>query len=212
MTMKKNTYAYILIAAAFLIAFITLPYLPDQIPTHWGIDGRPDDWSNKYFGALLAPVLMVFIYGTMNITPKIDPKKTNYAKFQKNYVGFKNVLVTFFLGIHIVTLLYGLGYEISIDKFVIISVGLLLTYMGNILPTIKPNYFFGIKTPWTLNNEEVWKKTHRVGGKLFFIGGLLIVLTVFFEGILAFVTLISIVIIITIVTTFYSYTINKKIN
>lgn len=209
--MKKNVYAYILIGTAFLIAFIALPYLPDQIPTHWGINGQPDDWSSKYFGALLAPVLMIFIYGIMNITPKIDPKKTNYPKFQKNYIGFKNVLITFFLGIHIVTILYGLGYEFSIDKFIMIGVGLLFIYMGNMLPTVKPNYFFGIKTPWTLNNEEVWKKTHRVGGKLFFIGGLLIVLTVFFEGILAFIILISIVIIVTIVTTVYSYLVSKNI-
>ncbi|MGM9927558.1 MAG: SdpI family protein [Bacillus sp. (in: firmicutes)] len=207
--MKKNIYPYVLIGIAFLISIISLPYLPDEIPTHWGMDGQPDDWSSKYFGALLAPVLMLFIAGTMKMTPKIDPMKRNYPKFQKNYVGFKNVLITFFLGIHILTILYGLGYEFSIENFVIIGVGLLFMYLGNIMPTIKPNYFFGIKTPWTLHNERVWTKTHRLGGKLFFTGGLVIILSVFFTNIAAIFILIAIVIILTLSTVIYSFVISR---
>lgn len=125
---------------------------------------------------------MTFLIILMGVLPKFDPKKESYGRFQKSYRIVNAALAFFFLLLHIATLAYNLGVPVDVGRLVLIGVGVLFIVLGNYMPKIKPNYFIGIRTPWTLESEAVWNKTHRLGGKVFIVMGILSMLTAFWRG------------------------------
>lgn len=180
---KSEIYNLVLIGCAFLLTIVFYNKLPDLIPIHWNASGKIDGYGPKILGAFMAPVIMIFTWTGMKYLPKIDPRKNNYEKFEKSYSVIVSLLITFFLILHVVTLLAAMGYKVSIDKIVPSIVGILFIVIGNYLPKSKSNYFYGIKTPWTLSSDVSWRKTHRLGGKLFIISGMVLILSSFFlEG------------------------------
>ncbi|WP_455791803.1 SdpI family protein [Clostridium butyricum] len=176
---KSDIYNVIIIACSILLTIIVYNKLPDLVPTHWNTMGEIDKYSPKAFGAFMAPVIMIFTWSGMKFLPKIDPRKKNYEKFDKSYSVIVSILLTFFLVIHAVTLLAALGYGISIEKIIPLIVGVLFIVIGNYLPKSKSNFFYGIKTPCTLSSEVSWRKTHRLGGKLFVVAGIVCILSSF---------------------------------
>lgn len=176
---KSDIYNVIIIACSILLTIIVYNKLPDLVPTHWNTMGEIDKYSPKAFGAFMAPVIMIFTWSGMKFLPKIDPRKKNYEKFDKSYSVIVSILLTFFLVIHAVTLLAALGYGISIEKIIPLIVGVLFIVIGNYLPKSKSNFFYGIKTPWTLSSEVSWRKTHRLGGRLFVVAGIVCILSSF---------------------------------
>lgn len=177
---KSQIYNLVLIVCAFLLTIVLYNKLPHLIPIHWNTSGEIDGYGPKIFGAFMAPVIMIFIWTGMKYLPKIDPRKNNYEKFEKTYSIIVSLLITFFLILHVVTLLAAIGYKVSIDKIVPAIVGILFIFIGNYMPKLKSNYFYGIKTPWTLSSDVSWRKTHRLGGKLFIISGMIVILSSFF--------------------------------
>ncbi|BCD25737.1 immunity protein SdpI [Bacillus cereus] len=176
--MKKHLFAILLIVITCLAWAFAWPYLPDTIATHWS-GGKVDGYSSKLYGMLSMVGIMIVLYIFLNVLPKIDPKKANYEKFSKAFMMMNNgILLLLFVGnIDIIT--SGLGYNLFINRVPELLVGILFIVIGNYLPQCKPNYFVGIKTPWTLSNEEVWRKTHRFSGKVFVILGIIMILSVF---------------------------------
>jgi len=206
MKKKNNIYNITLIIVAFLVNIVLYNKLPDLMPMHWNIAGEINSYGPKILVAFLSPILMLVIWVAMLYSPKIDPKKDNYTKFDGSYAIITNALITFFFIIHIVILLISLGYNIAIDKVIPFMVGVLFVVMGNYLPKSKSNFFYGIKTPWTLTSEEVWKKTHRLGGKLFVISGLIIIVSsLLFKGNIQFIILLILIVIAGIIPTIASY-------
>lgn len=177
--MKKDWYLISLILLAFIVSIISYRYLPDQVATHWGTNNQPDDYSSKLTAVLIMPLMSIFLYVMFYVVPKIDPKKENYQKFQKSYVLIIRAIITFMFIMHLVVLGNGLGYDINVGLITPIGVGLLFMLLGNYMPRFQHNYFIGIRTPWTLANEEVWRKTHQFTAKLFVIGGGIMVLASF---------------------------------
>ncbi|MCX8003270.1 MAG: SdpI family protein [Anoxybacillus mongoliensis] len=208
--MKKYWMIIILVLCSYVLSFIAIPYLPNEVAIHWNAAGEPDDFMNKWWGALLLPLLLTGMIFLLIYLPKIDPRKENYEKFEKVYRIFLHVLVIFFVSLHVVTLAYNIGISVQVDIVVPLGVGLLFIVLGNYMPKIKPNYFFGIRTPWTLDNEVVWQKTHRVGGKVFVIMGVLITLTIFVESVWRFILLLIIVFSGTIYMFVQSYIFSRK--
>lgn len=191
--MKKYWMIIILILCSYVLSVIAIPYLPNEVAIHWNAAGEPDGFANKWWGALLFPIFLTGIVALVIFLPKVDPRKENYEKFGNVYRIFLHALVIFLFSLHVVTLAYNVGIPVQVDVVVPIGVGGLFIVLGNYMPKIKPNYFIGIRTPWTLENEEVWQKTHRVGGKVFVIMGVLVMLTVFAESVWRFVFLLIIV-------------------
>lgn len=198
-----------------LIPFIYLGYLwnslPEKVPIHWNYKGEIDDWGTKYslIGFLfLLPVLTYFL---MLFIPKIDPK--NRIEFMGGkYYQIKFMLVIFMSVLALFILHSSNSQTLSSPSIVFVLVGLLFMALGNYFKVIKQNYFLGIKTPWTLESEEVWKLTHILAGKLWIIGGLLIVI---FSLVLSedvnFYIFMSTTTIISIVPIVYSYIIFKEL-
>lgn len=148
--------------------------LPAEIPTHWGLDGTVTYGAKStlwLLGGLPAALWCLFV-----LLPSIDPRRESYRKFRGVYDALNAVMMLFFLGMICITISEAMNPErISVAAVVTAGCGLLFAFLGNMMPKFKSNFFVGIKTPWTLSSTEVWNRTHRFAGYLWFAGGILIV-------------------------------------
>jgi uncharacterized membrane protein len=196
----------LIVVAAFVASAIVYPRLPEMVPTHWnGMDAQPDSWSSRAFGAWLTPVILLGMWALVRILPAIDPRGANYAKFGGAFEAIIGSLMLFLLGMHILLLRAALGHPAPMQRVVPFGVGILLIVIGNLLPRARPNWFVGIRTPWTLSSDRVWEKTHRFGGRVFVAGGLLITITALLWAQWVHVVLIAVVLIATSSVFVYSY-------
>jgi uncharacterized membrane protein len=208
--MKKHWYFFLLSIISVGISLWAYPRLPEEVPIHWNFSGEVDGYASKLFAVLFGPIFLTWIYGILFGVSKIDPRKENYEKFAGAYRVFMNASLTFFVVIHIAVIFSGLGYDVNMDWIVNIGLGLLFIILGNYMPKVKANYFIGIRTPWTLANETVWARTHRFGGKVFFIGGIIMIVSAFAPSSIRAVLLIASIACIVLVPTVYSYAVYKK--
>ncbi len=151
--------------------------LPDQIPIHWNAEGVVDGWSSKPFAVFAMPLIMLGLHWLAVGTTLADPKRQNHGSKVK-------VLVFWLVPVLSVTLeafsfLTALGKVVRVEIWCSVLLGLIFVIIGNYLPKCKQNYTVGIKLPWTLASEENWNRTHRLAGKIWVIGGILMVLLSF---------------------------------
>ena len=175
--LKREAPTLLVLLVPFLVMPILWDRLPDEIPTHWDLRGEPDGYSSKAFGLLLLPGLSVGIYLLYWLIPKIDPKR-KLAADRKPLPAFRFFTALFFTAFFFVTVSAAAGAPLlSMARLVPLVTLLLLLVLGNYMGAVQPNYFIGIRTPWTLEDPEVWRRTHRLGGRLWVAGsGLLLLL------------------------------------
>ncbi len=167
------------IIAIILLPIIYAAYIWDQlaekVPVHWNINGEIDRYGSK--SELLVVILLpIIIYVIFLIIPKIDPKD-KLKKMGNKYQAIK-VIFTSIMAILAIFLVYSAKNQaVTNPNYIMVLIGILFIIFGNYFQTIKANYFIGIRTPWTLENETVWKETHKLGGKMWFVGGFAIVLS-----------------------------------
>ncbi|MGZ3767663.1 MAG: SdpI family protein [Mucilaginibacter sp.] len=200
-----------LLPAAYLLYIF--PTLPASVPVHFGIEGTPDRYGSKGEFLITFYILMgtsLFVYLLMKVLPAIDPKKMvkfGEATFQKMALG----IVLFFSALTIAIIFSTINRSFKIDKLILPIIGLLFAFMGNIMHSIKPNYFFGLKTPWTLEDNDTWRATHRLAGKLWFVGGIVLTIAVLLLPSKAgFIVFMSMVGVLTLIPIIYSYIYYKK--
>lgn len=162
------------------ITAIVYPALPEQVPSHWNAAGEVDGYLPRLWGAAIVPLIMIPLTALFFLIPRIDPLRENYRKFHPYYEGFILVFALFFAIIQVQILLWGIGIEISPNIVIPPLFGALFIYIGFLLDHAEPNWFVGIRTPWTMSSGKVWKKTHDLGGKLFKIAGIVSIVGVFF--------------------------------
>jgi uncharacterized membrane protein len=150
------------------------PQLPPTVATHWSLNGTPDGFSSRLTAVSIMPVTILVMTGLFSVLPRLDPRGENYAKFFGTFWLICNAVILFILVAHAMILASGLGYSVKIDRLMPIGIGLLFVLLGNYLTRVEPNWFVGIRTPWTLSSDTVWRKTHRTGGWLMVIGGLVV--------------------------------------
>ncbi|MBZ4665437.1 SdpI family protein [Mahella sp.] len=207
--LKSDIWLIIIIAVALLSAIAVYGRLPDKIPMHWNINGEIDSYGGK--GTIfLLPLMNAGIYALMLLIPLIDPRRNNYGKFKGAYRIMRAVLVILFTVIYGVVMLASLGYKVKVDFVITFSISLIFIVFGNYMGKIRHNYFVGIRTPWTLADEDVWLKTHRLGGRLFVLAGILSMIGSFIGGISAFVLMMVAVAVAALIPTIYSYIIYSR--
>lgn len=187
----RKWYPLSLIALAMLISVIVYPRLPERVPTHWDIHGNVDGYSSRFVGTFLAPLVMIGIWGLMRVLPSIDPRRANYEKMRGAYDLVVNATLTMLFLMHALILATTLGARISVSRVMPVLVGGMFIVIGNVLPQARPNWFFGIRTPWTLSNDVVWRRTHRISGYLFVVCGLLMVASAAFPAQITFAILLA---------------------
>ena len=169
-----------LVALAVLVGLLVYSRLPGEVASHWDIEGNVNGYMSRFWGVFLMPIVIAAFTLLLWGLPEIDPLKGNIDKFRADYNNFIVVMGIYFFFIHILTLLVNLGIVLDLNRFVIPAMGLFVFFLGGLLGKARRNWFVGIRTPWTLSSEQVWDKTHHLGGILFKITGVVILLGVFF--------------------------------
>lgn len=205
MKIKKSEITILgMLLLSFAISIYFYPQMPEEMASHWNVRGEVDDYISKFWGLFLMPFILVGLALLFIAIPRIDPLKANIEQFRRYYDGFIILFFVFMLSIYFWTVLWNLGIEISSNIIFPIGLGILFFYCGILCENAKRNWFIGIKTPWTLSNEKVWDKTHKIGGKLFKIAGVITLVGVFFQNYVIFFILVP-VILVAVYTVVYSY-------
>jgi len=184
--MNRNRIALGILAADVVATLLTFARLPAQMPTHWGLSGEADGFSSRLMFAVAGPAMLAFFWALIPLTLRIDPLASRPLSpdappaERGAFVQLCLALMALSAAGHIGLMLHFAGIA-QLDKWGRFLLPAMLLAMGNFLPRVRPNYFAGVRTPWTLASETVWRRTHRLAGKLFVIGGLLyaVVLLVF---------------------------------
>ena len=163
----------LLLLISFAMSIAVYNELPNEIITHWGINGEANGYMSKDAGLFLLPVLGIIITVILLVVPMIDPLKKNIKTFIKYYNLFILIILGFFVYIHAITILANLGYDVNIGQLISPAMGVLFFFVGVLLGHVKKNYMIGIRTPWTLASEKVWDKTHQKGKTLFKASGII---------------------------------------
>jgi uncharacterized membrane protein len=166
-----------IIGLMFAAALIVWPSAPARIPVHWNASGDIDRYGGKVEGLLLLPTLALGIYLLMRYLPRIDPGRANYARFGGAYTAIRAGVVLLMAGIYGMVIAWVLKVPVDVSRAVPVAVGALFVLFGSVLGQVKPNWFVGIRTPWTLSSTESWARTHRLGGWIFIALGVLFAIT-----------------------------------
>jgi len=173
---RTNLVCLLLVAAAFVATGVVYGRLPPRIPIHWSFDGQIDGYAPKPWGPLAIPLGMAGLYLLFAALRVVSPRTYNLEGFLGAFEIVEAAALGFCLLLTIVVLRAGLGERISMTRVVAVGLGLLFVVLGNFMGKFTPNFFVGIRTPWTLANPEVWLRTHRLGGWLWVLGGFVLVL------------------------------------
>ena len=180
-----NSRRRFLIAAAVVvisgvISVLAAPELPARMATHWNAAGQPDGTMSKPAALALFPAISAVLLVVFAVIPRIGPLRENIVSFRPVYDWFVVVFVVFMAVIHGGVIAFNLGYEFDFTLLVLAAVAGLFYYVGVLLSHAERNWFVGIRTPWTLSSDEVWARTHHLGGRLFKLTALISLIGLFF--------------------------------
>ena len=207
MKSKFNIFYWSIYLSNVLITLLFYKRLPNQVVTSFDFNFQPQAYGSKTMHVFLGVVLPITLILFKFILRKIDPLKDNYIRFEKPYNYIIGSLVVLFSVLNIIFILYANKNISSIKESFSLTFGLIFIIMGNFLPQIKRNFFLGIRSPWTLSDEDTWNKTHRLGGVFFIIFGFLFII----DGLILKLNFSFIILIIgVIILYFYSFLIFPK--
>jgi uncharacterized membrane protein len=168
------------IALAVMVAFaawgLARVGLGAQVPMHWNVQGEADRFGPAWLSFLLLPVITAGIVGLMALIPRIEPRRENLRRSADAYRTMAIAVVLLMAVIQVAIVLSGVGIAVPVALVVGMGVGILFVVMGNVMGTVRSNFMFGVRTPWTLASDRSWDRTHRLMGRLFVITGLLVIL------------------------------------
>ncbi|MBQ2974421.1 MAG: SdpI family protein [Clostridia bacterium] len=208
---KKNLKTLIITTIVTLLpilaGLILWDKLPDQIATHFNADGAADGFSSKAFGVFGLPVILAVLHWICTIGTNADPKQKNHSDKMLTLVLWVCPVISLIVSSVIYT--HAMGISLDVSLVMLLLCGAMFIVIGNYLPKCKQNYTIGIKIPWTLNDEENWNYTHRVSGKIWVAGGIVILLTAVFKQMWIFFVITAIMVIVPFVL---SYLFHRKKN
>ncbi len=155
-------------------AWLQLP-ADAEVPIHWGPTGEPDGWAGKTVGLFLLPLVTVGIAALFWIIPVVEPRRANIEKSGKAYAAIWVAIIGLMAAIQVVVVAAALGSDLDMSLIALVGTGAVFIVIGNYLPKVRPNYMMGIRTPWTLTSDLSWDRTHRLGGRLFVLEGIVFI-------------------------------------
>ena len=185
-------YSVLLLVLFFAVGIFSYPKLPYRMASHWNAKGEADGFMPRFWGVFLFPLISVGLFLLFILIPLIDPLRKNIERFRSYYDNFILIFMIFFFYIYLLSLLWNLNFRFNMNIMLIPAISILFYYVGVVVGHAKRNWFIGVRTPWTLSSDLVWKKTHKLGGKLFKFLALLILISLFFPNEFALIVLISV--------------------
>lgn len=165
---------WILLLGMWVAAGLAWPTAPARIPTHWGLDGQVNGYGGRFEALLLIPLIALITYVITLLAPRLDPGRLNYEHFAGAYRVLRLAVVAFLAAVYGLIYAAMRGYVADMQRMAPLLVGLLMVVIGAVIGKIRPNWFVGIRTPWTLSSKTSWEKTHRAAGKILTVGGVLL--------------------------------------
>ena len=207
----KELILWILIVIPFIYLIMVWKNLPAQVPTHFDLAGNPNDWSDKTSLPYMIGAMGIGSYLLMLFIPYFDPKK-KIEQMGEKYYSLRLIMTIFMSAISFYLLYVSNKGEIN-PNLLIALIGAFYVVLGNYLQSVKPNYFIGIRTPWTLENENNWNETHKVAGKVWLIcGSLQVIAGILLSAIPSFIIFFANIIVMVLVPTIFSYRMFKNGN
>ena len=179
----KRWYPIGLAVVAAAGSLVVYDRLPEQITVHWDLAGNPNGSMSRPIGAFITPVILLVAWAAMRAAPAIDPRRENYERFGAAYDIVVAALLLPVFAMHFFLLAVALGYPVPIARLAPALMGPVLVVVGNVMPRARSNFMFGIRTPWTLSNDRVWARTHRLAGYTMTAAGLVLTLSAAFASI-----------------------------
>jgi immunity protein, SdpI family len=214
--LKSEWLQVLILLLPLCVAGLLWDKLPERMPIHWNAHGQVDGYAGKPFATFFVPTLNVFmvalIYFLSAIDPKVREAQPDVRKSQRKILRMVRLVISAFMS-SVALAVLAIGAGLSLDMLRIMGVGmaLLVGILGNFMGKIRPNYFTGIRTPWTLESPEVWIKTHRFGGRLMVASAvLLLIACVTLKGAVYVAVIVTLVLAMAFVPMIYSYVIYKK--
>lgn len=170
--------ALLLLGSMFVAAALAWGTAPERLPVHWNLSGEVDRYGGRFEGLLGMPLLTLGLYVLLLLLPRLDPGRANYATFAGAYGVLRLTLVVFFVSLYTLMLLVFRGHRVSMQTALPLLLGALFVVLGGVLGKIRPNWFVGIRTPWTLSSKAAWTRTHRLGGWLFVLSGITVMASI----------------------------------
>lgn len=209
--LKKDWVSLVILSLPFMYLGYIWNELPDEVPLHWNLQGEIDRYGAKSELWLLPVFTSLLIYVILTVVPVIDPKK-RVAEMGAKFGQLKIVMVAIMSALAIVIIHTTAHQEMVSPKLIVVIIGVLISLLGGFMKYIKPNYFIGIRTPWTLESPEIWDKTHQFGGILFLLAGIVIVgAGLLTETELAFKTTVFSTVSVALISIVYSFIQYKKL-
>ena len=174
MTTKGTVIAIlVLLGAALAGSAVFYSSLPERMPTHWNIHGEVDGWSSRAFGCLVGPALLLLPLLFLAVGDWLSPKHFKVGDFRSTFNYLMVILAVFLAYLHALVLTAALHPQRSFARWLIVGMFLFFAWLGNLLGKTRRNFWIGIRTPWTLASDPVWIATHRFGGRVFVVAGIL---------------------------------------
>lgn len=206
---KKLLISSIIILLPTVIGLILWNKLPDKIPVHFGIDGKVDGWAEKTSAVFEIPLIILATHWITVVITNFDAKNKNQTPKALNLIFWIMPCISVFSMTIVYRAAFGVD-KLDIFPFLFVFMGLLFAVIGNYLPKCRQNRTLGIRIKWTLQNEENWNATHRFGGKVWFVGGLLITVVALIPYDFSMFIALGILVGIAVIPCIYSYVYHRR--
>ncbi|OGZ17547.1 MAG: hypothetical protein A2Z78_02040 [Candidatus Nealsonbacteria bacterium RBG_13_36_15] len=201
---KSEIIILVIILISLALAIYFYPLMPEKMASHWSAHGQVNGYMPKFWGLFLMPFISIGLFLLFILIPKIDPLKENIKKFRKYFDIFIILIILFLFYLYVLTIFWNIGARFNMVQFLIPAFGIIFYYAGVLVENAKRNWFIGIRTPWTLSNEKIWEKTHKIGGKLFKVAAIIAILGIFIPDYAIFFVIVP-AIAVSFYTVFFSY-------
>ena len=215
---KKMVVFYSLMFLPLVVVLIALQFLPEQIPAHYDMNNQVTRWGSKYETLIFPVITVLFGYFMLGIA-KFSSKQEENGTNNKNVcivtgiasLALFNAMTVYFLYVDFNSIENLSSIALDINQLVFGLLGVSMVLLGNIMPKLRMNSVVGLRTVWSIKNETAWKKSQRFGGISFIVGGIVIIIVCFLtKGFSCFWWTMSIIAVLLIIDTYYTYTLSKK--
>jgi len=205
---KKIILTTLVTLSPIIVGLFLWNKLPDAVAIHWNFNGKADGFSSKAFAVFFMPLFIAAMHLICAFATGFDPKNQNYIPKIINMVLWICPVISIICNLFVYCT--ALGKELDVNFILNLVLGSMFITVGNYLPKCKQNYTIGIKLPWTLNDEENWNKTHRLGGRVWVLCGIALIVALPLPTKLQGFVIIPVLLIALLVPTTYSYLIYKN--
>lgn len=168
---RRTVVGLALVVLTGLVSLLAAPSLPAEMTTHWNAAGTPDDTLPKSAVLVGGPAFVLGMVLLFEAIPRVDPLAGNIAEFQDAYDALAVLVAGFMAYTYGFVVAWNLGYEVAVEQALAPAIAVLFVAVGFLLERAERNWFVGIRTPWTLSSETVWRHTHDRAATLFKLGG-----------------------------------------